>query len=420
MKIGPFGSQLTIENLIPAGYKVYGQENVISGDFSAGTRFISEDKYKDLSVYTITPGDILITMMGTSGRCATFPEGSASGIMDSHLMRIRVTDEIDSRFFQRLIDESIYVEYQVRIQGKGSIMHGLNSGIVRDLWIAVPPITEQMTINTFLDRETTKIDALIAEQRTLIERLREKRLAEITRAVTQGLDSDVRTMDSGNPWIGFIPVHWQMKQFRQFTSALDQGWSPLAEDHEADIEEWAVIKLSAIKQGRFNETEHKTLPKHLDIPVGLEIRPGDLLFTRANTPDLVGDVCVVGETRAKLIFSDLVFRPRLDEKLADAKFLMYFLLSKCGRAQIECAARGSSQSMVKVSQGMINGWRVPLPPLAEQREIVHTLDRELGALDRLIAEAENSTALLKEHRLALIDAVVTGKVDVRDAMKESA
>ena len=99
LKIGPFGSQLTSQMLQETGYKVYGQENVIANDFSRGERFISEEKFQELAVYETRPGDILITMMGTSGRCGITPENIEAGIMDSHLLRIRVTAGVRPNFF---------------------------------------------------------------------------------------------------------------------------------------------------------------------------------------------------------------------------------------------------------------------------------------------------------------------------------
>lgn len=291
---------------------------------------------------------------------------------------------------------------------------GLSVDALNNLSIPVPSIDEQLLTASFLHRETAKIDTLISEQQDLIALLREKRQAVISHAVTKGLNPDVPMKDSGIEWLGLIPEPWSVKALRHLIHGIDQGWSPQAEDREADLEEWAVIKLSAIKAGRFFDAEHKTLPAGINIPDELEIRPGDLLLTRSNTPELVGDVCVVNATRPRLLFSDLVFRPRLIPERIDARFLMYFLLSGCGRTQIRCDARGSSQSMVKISQGLVYAWMIPTPSLVEQQTIARFLDQELRIFDRLIAEAESTITLLQEHRTALISAVVTGKVDVRD------
>ena len=143
IKIGPFGSQLKLEQMSPSGYKVYGQANVIARDFARGTKFVNQEKFDELSACEVLPGDLLVTMMGTSGRCTHVPENAAKGIMDSHLLRLRTDTSINVRFASRLIDESPYVKEQITVAGKGSIMHGLNSGMVKALVLALPPLPEQ-------------------------------------------------------------------------------------------------------------------------------------------------------------------------------------------------------------------------------------------------------------------------------------
>lgn len=127
-------------------------------------------------------------MMGTSGRCGVVPENIQIGIMDSHLLRMRVNEKILSDFLRLLIDEADYVYHQIRVAGKGSIMHGLNSSIVRNLAIALPPISEQQTIAAFFDRETAKLGTLTTEAQTAISLLQEHRAALISAAVTGKID----------------------------------------------------------------------------------------------------------------------------------------------------------------------------------------------------------------------------------------
>jgi len=118
IKIGPFGSQLKSDMLVKCGYKVYGQENVIADDFARGERFVTEEKFHEMQVYEIRPSDVLVTMMGTSGRCTTVPVDVSPGIMDSHLLRMRFAAEALAQFIKILIDESPYIAHQVRVLGK--------------------------------------------------------------------------------------------------------------------------------------------------------------------------------------------------------------------------------------------------------------------------------------------------------------
>ena len=162
---------------------------MISNDFSRGSKYVDEAKFVELAACEIRPRDLVVTMMGSSGRCALVPDGIEEGIMDSHLLRLRLSDaEVDPSYLALLIDQADYVRNQIQAAGKGSIMHGLNSSIVKGIVMAVPPTTEQVQILGFLDRETAKIDALMAKKERLIELLQEKRTALITSAVTRGLD----------------------------------------------------------------------------------------------------------------------------------------------------------------------------------------------------------------------------------------
>ena len=286
--------------------------------------------------------------------------------------------------------------------------------------IPVPdiPIAEQQAIADFLDRETAKIDALIEKKERLIELLKEKRTALITHAVTKGLDPHVPMKDSGIEWLGQIPAHWAVLHLRRVIARIEQGWSPVAEDRIAGEDEWGVVKLSAIQRGKYMQEEHKALPSGVTPKEEHEIKVEDILLTRGNTPQLVGDVCLVHETRSRLMFSDLVYRLVMIDGATEGRYIVYWLLSRAGRIQIETDARGSSLSMVKLSQGNIKDWYVAMPPPSEQRNIADFLDRETAKIDAMIAKIEEAIKLLKEYRTALISAAVTGKIDVRNTLSE--
>ncbi|WP_052700661.1 restriction endonuclease subunit S [Methylocucumis oryzae] len=175
IKIGPFGSALKLEDMVDDGIRVYGQENVIKKDFTLGKRRISSLKFLEMQVYQIQPLDLLITMMGTSGKCELVPQDVEQGIIDSHLLRLRVKEEnILPRYFRLLIDDCHEIKSQIEVNGKGSIMHGLNSSIVKALLLPLPNKTEQANILEFIGHETAKIDNLIEKQQQLIQLLKEK------------------------------------------------------------------------------------------------------------------------------------------------------------------------------------------------------------------------------------------------------
>ena len=205
-----------------------------------------------------------------------------------------------------------------------------------------------------------------------------------------------------------LSLPWPVMPLRRALARIEQGWSPVAEDRRADDGEWGVIKLSAVGVGHFDASEHKALAADTVPESRFEIRRGDLLVTRANTPELVGEACVVQGTRPRLMLCDLVYRLWVDERTVHKPFLAYWLASRPGRAQVEADARGSSQSMVKVSQAHIRSWLVPTPPLHEQRTVADFLDRKTAGIDALIAKKEQFAELLEERRRGLIMEKITG------------
>ncbi|MDD3847240.1 MAG: restriction endonuclease subunit S [Syntrophorhabdaceae bacterium] len=188
IKIGPFGSALRLEYIQEDGYKVYGQEHLINADFSLGHKYIDEDKFEELIMCEILPGDLVVSMMGTTGKCQVVPEGIERGIMDSHLLRLRPNESVFPFYLALLINDSDCIRYQITTNSKGSIMEGLNSFIIKELLVALPSLTEQRSIVAFLDRETSHINELIEKVKKSIDLLREYRTALISAAVTGKID----------------------------------------------------------------------------------------------------------------------------------------------------------------------------------------------------------------------------------------
>lgn len=186
IKIGPFGSALTNKTDGDGEYKVYGQWNIVDKDFSAGKNFISSQTFRELLSYQIVTGDILISLMGTVGKCTVIPDGIQDGIMDSHVIKIRLNNRIGSSFFEYIYDKdnSTFVYTQIQKEKKGSIMDGLNSSIVKNLFILLPPIEEQQAISDYLDKKCTEIDTLISLKQSKIEALKEYKKSIIYEYIT--------------------------------------------------------------------------------------------------------------------------------------------------------------------------------------------------------------------------------------------
>jgi type I restriction enzyme S subunit len=285
---------------------------------------------------------------------------------------------------------------------------------VASSFVGLPPLPEQRAIAAFLDRETARIDALVAKKERLIALLQEQRTALITRAVTRGLDPTVPMKDSGVEWLGEIPAHWEVKRLRHLVARIEQGWSPDCENREADEDEWGVLKAGCVNRGAFLESEHKALPGALMPIVSLEIAEGDLLMSRASgSRELVGSVAVVPKCRPRLLLCDKVFRLHPYVERADRYFLAYAMNSRVARSQIEVVLSGGSGLANNIAQEVVKDLLFAQPGLPEQRAIAAFLDRETARIDTLIAKVREAIERLKELRTALISAAVTGKIDVR-------
>lgn len=186
VKIGPFGSALTNRLINDGDYNVYSQANLIGADFSKTNHTINEETFTQLNNYEVLPGDICVSMMGTIGKCKVVPDGIKPGIMDSHLIKIRLDSTVNPKFFEYVYDKdnSGVCFVQMKMESKGSIMDGLNSKIVKNLLFPLPPIEEQDFIVKYLEEKCGKYDSLIKANNTTIDSLKEYRKSIIFEAVT--------------------------------------------------------------------------------------------------------------------------------------------------------------------------------------------------------------------------------------------
>lgn len=304
------------------------------------------------------------------------------------------------------------LEGEARMYGAGG-QKRVPDDFVRELVWSIPALAEQTTIASFLDHETAKIDALIAEQEKLIALLAEKRQATISHAVTRGLNPEVPMKDSGVAWLGEVPGHWEVCALRRVIRAIEQGWSPECHAREADENEWGVLKAGCLNGGVFRQTENKALPPELTPDLKYEVQVGDVLMSRASgSPELVGSTAVVTATRPGLMLSDKIFRLRLEDAMLP-RFFAIVLNSRASRTQIENALSGGNGMANNLPQSNLLEFSIAVPPTAEQVAIADFVEAETNRLDSLRAASERAITLLKERRAALIAAAVTGQIDVR-------
>jgi type I restriction enzyme S subunit len=265
-----------------------------------------------------------------------------------------------------------------------------------------------------LDRETARIDELVATNERLIALLQEQRTTSITRAVTMGLTPSALVKHSGLEWLQEIPAHWEITRLRNVLTRIEQGWSPDCENREADEAEWGVLKAGCVNRGVFVASEHKALPASQSPIPELEIKRGDLLMSRASgSRELVGSVAFVEQCRPRLLLCDKVFRLHVDDGQVSKPFLAQALNSRVARTQIEGVLSGGSGLANNIPQGVVKDLLIALPPREEQDQLVMSVRARTAYVDRLVARANAAIGQLHELRASLIYAAVTGKIDVR-------
>ena len=290
---------------------------------------------------------------------------------------------------------------------QGATVESLETELIGETEVPVPPRSEQRAIADFLDRETAKIDALIAKQEELIERIEEKRKAAIDRAVTKGLSPKVPMKQSGIEWIGEVPKHWSVKRLKHvapYVTSGSRGWAQYYAD-DGD----AFIRIG-------NLTRHSIDLDLSDIqrvqaPVCAEgartwLREGDLLIS---ITAYLGSIAVVPATIQNAYVSQHIALARPSSGCVEPRYLAYFLLSNSGQAQFSTSGYGGTKEGLSLDN--IRELWMTAPPLAEQTEIVAFIEQEFNIATSLLAKVHAFADILRERRAALITAAVTGQIE---------
>jgi type I restriction enzyme S subunit len=394
---------------VPDGVPFLSVDSIQNGELTFDScRYVSEDDHIEFSK-KVRPqrDDVLMGKAASTGKIARVKVDFEFSIW-SPLALIRVDHRVALPSFVEYALKSPQTQAEIDVLCTSNTQKNISMDDIPKLALARPPIDEQAIITEFLDRETAKIDALVAEQEQLITLLKEKRQAVISHAVTKGLDPSVPMKDSGVEWLGEVPAHWKVMPIR-LAARLESGHTPSRSRPDwwldCTVPWFSLADVWQIREaGRDVVYETKEMVSELGLAnSSARLLPkGTVMLSRTAS---VGFAAIMGV--------DMATTQDFANWVCGQSLLPEFLLDtfKAMKPEFNRMMMGSTHNTIYMPD--IQAFRFALPSMNEQAQIVAYVRDATAQSDELIAEAKAAVSLLKERRSALISAAVTGQIDVR-------
>lgn len=357
------------------------------------------------------PGDILLSIRAPVGPTNVAAEACAIG---RGLAAVRSGSAVDPNYLLWALRGT---ENELTRRGSGSTFNAVSGSAVREHKIPLPPLGEQRRIVEAIDAMFSKLNAGVAYMEAAHRRLRRLRAGMVALAVSGELlaSSGGRTDRSDT----IRPKHWRVHRLSEVTVSQDYGTSAKTTAEVTDSGDVPVLRMGNIQNGRIDATDLKYLPaNHSDFPAKL-LAPGDLLFNRTNSPDLVGKTAVYEGTPRVAAFASYLIRLRLIEVVSPAWVALY-INSLEGRSYM------ASVRTQQVGQANVNGTKlasmpIPIPPRAEQEQLLDQISRVDSFLDVWEHSISEQLARAAALRRSVLGAALAGQLvaqDVEEAAKD--
>ncbi len=319
--------------------------------------------------------------------------------------------EVLSEFFGRLFRTPVFSGEVLRHS------HGIVDDRNRLYWdgfksikVPVPTLPTQRAIAAFLDRETDRLDTLVAKKERLLELLDEKRSALISHAVTKGLDPEVPMKESGVEWIGEVPEGWEVVRLKESSSVMMSNVDKKSHDGETEIRLCNYTDVY-YRERITDDLDLMRASASLAQIRRLTLRQGDVLITKdSESPDDIAVPAVAADDLPGVVcgYHLALVRPSADRL---SGFYLFRALQAAG-AQAEFGLRANGVTRYGIPVSGFSTFPIPIPPLPTQKAIADYLDRETTKIDALKAKVTEAIERLKEYRTSLISAAVTGQIEV--------
>ncbi len=369
---------------------------------------IGNKKSEDIRRYKVVrPGDIVVNCMNVIIGSVGLSRYTGCLSPVYYVLKPRNIED-DSAYFNNVFRLKPFQRSLIRI-GNGILAHRMRipMELLKCEVLPRPPREEQAYIVRFLSHFDQRINRLIHAKRRLVKLLDEQKQVIIHRAVTRGLDPDVRLKASGVDWLGDVPEHWEVRKLKHL---LAQPLKYGANEPGALVDRNAprYIRITDIgRDGNLLDKTFRSLPEEVAEP--FLVNPGDILLARSGAT--VGKAYLHSDAHGRAAYAGYLIRARLDPRLISPSYLYAFLQSRGYWTWISSIT--IQATIQNVSAEKYANLSLPLPFRAEQSEILQAMSAATVGLDLASERARREIDLLHEYRTRLIADVVTGKLDVR-------
>lgn len=372
-------------------------------DFSdVRTMWFSPAEKRDL---LLREGDLVVNEGGDVGRCAIWPNTSVPHYFQNAINRVRARTSASTRFLYYWLYNLKHAGFIDAMVSRITIAHLTAEKLARVPWPDVPA-AEQKRIATYLDVSCAAIDAAVAAKRSQLDTLDALRKSIIQRAVTRGIAPNAALETTGNVWLEQIPRGWKLVALKRIAEI--RGGLTLGKQYEGELIERPYLRVGNVQDGHLDLADVSVIELPASVAAGVELLLDDVLMTEGGDLDKLGRGHLWRGEIPGCLHQNHIFAVRCFAHKLKPMFLAYATAAQYGRDYFEATGKKTT-NLANTNATKVGQFPIPLPPLAEQKDICDYLNDKTAEVDRITAAITAQIETLAAYRKSLIHECVTGQ-----------
>lgn len=357
----------------------------------------------------VEPGDIVLRLTDLQNDQRSLRSGQVTqrGVITSAYVTVVPNEQVHPRFAHFLLHGYDLAKLFYRMGG--GLRQSMKFDDLKRMPVVLPPWKQQQRIANFLDEQTVRIDALIAEKLELLETLKEYQYAYSSRIMTRGLESSVSLKETSYPELGLIPAHWSVKRLK-FLGDVRSGIAKGKDHGERDTVSLPYLRVANVQDGYVDLTDVQEIEVGKHEVARFLLQPGDVLMNEGGDNDKLGRGTVWEGQIAPCVHQNHVFAVRLTD-VSLAAWVARFTSTDSARTYFFLRSKQST-NLASINQTNVRELPVPMPPDDERGRILEEVERSASASAQLATHVTEHLERLREYRSSLISAAVTGQLDL--------